>query len=77
MKVCFFMNTPFTVGGEQRVTTEIANYLYTQGIEVTFLLLDKSGKINRRIYNLKDNINIKFLKEYGNKDLIIKRQLRR
>jgi len=77
MKVCFFMNTPFTVGGEQRVTTEIANYLYTQGIEVTFLLLDKSGKINRRIYNLKDNINIKFLKEYGNKDLIIKRQFKK
>ena len=77
MKLCFFMNTPFTLGGEQRVTTEIANYLYTKGIDITFVLLDKSGIIDRESYQLNKNIKVCFLKEYGNKKLILRRQFKK
>lgn len=77
MKVCFFMNTPFTLGGEQRVVTEIANYLHSEKIDVTFVLLDKSGEINRENYNLNENISVKFIAGYGRKKLILKRQLRK
>lgn len=77
MKICFFMNTPFTLGGEQRVVTEIANYLYSKNIDVNFLLLDKKERINRDIYKLNENIKIDFVKEYSKKTLVLKRQIQK
>ena len=75
MKICFFMNTPFTLGGEQRVTTEIANYLCKQNIDVTFLLLDKSLLIDRDKYKMDEKIKIRFIEEYGNINLVARRQI--
>lgn len=75
MKICFFMNTPFTFGGEQRVTTEIANYLCEKNIDVTFLLLDRTAFVDREKYGLNEKIKVKFVKEYGSSKLIVKRQL--
>lgn len=60
-KICFFMNTPFSLGGEQRVTTNIANYL-TKYYEVCFLLTDKSQFIDYNKYGLDPTIKIVFCK---------------
>ena len=58
-KICFFMNTPFSLGGEQRVTTNLANYL-TKYYDVCFLLTDKNKFIDYKKYNLDSSIKISF-----------------
>lgn len=60
-KICFFMYTPFTLGGEQRVVTILANNLIEQGFAVDFILLDKTKKKDYSIYNMDKNIRIKFI----------------
>lgn len=61
-KICFLMDSPFTNGGEQRVTTILANYLYKQHYDVNFLLTSSNNKIDYDIYGLNENIEIIFLK---------------
>ena len=56
------MNTPFTLGGEQRVVTVLANSLVDSGYEVEFLLLDDRYKADYSIYNMKKEINVVFVK---------------
>lgn len=60
-KICFFMYTPFTLGGEQRVVTVLANNLIEQGYNVDFILLDKTKKIDYSRYNMNKNIKIRFI----------------
>ncbi len=64
-KVCFFMNSPFTLGGEQRVVTTLANYLVQQNYEVSFLLTDRHKKIDYSLYQLNKKIKIQFLDSYN------------
>ena len=60
-KVCFFMNTPFSLGGEQRVTCNLANYL-AKYYDVSFLLTDKNKFVDYEKYNLDESIKIVFCK---------------
>lgn len=57
MKICFITSTIFNLGGVQRVVSvlasELANYY-----EVDILCTDDNFKVNRRLYNLKDKVNI-------------------
>lgn len=64
-KICFFMNSPFTLGGEQRVVTILANYLVKQSYEVYFLLTDKNNKVDYAAYNLNKSVKLIFLPEYN------------
>ena len=62
-KICFFMDSPFTLGGEQRVVTNLVNYL-SEKYDVSFLLTCKKTEENYNMYNLKDNVSFFYLKKY-------------
>lgn len=64
-KICFFMNTPFTFGGEQRVVSTLANYLQSENYEVSFTLTSKNHQIDYELYSLNKNIKIEFVYEYN------------
>lgn len=59
-KICFFTNSMFKLGGEQRVTTEIANGLCNLGYNVTILIKQKEN-IDLTLYGLSKNVQINFL----------------
>ena len=59
-KICFFANSMFTPGGEQRITSKVANGLIEQGYDVTILIKAKE-KINLELFGLSNKINIEFL----------------
>lgn len=59
-KICFFSNSMFKLGGEQRITTEIANGLCSLGYDVTILIKHKES-INLDLYQLSKEIHIHFL----------------
>ena len=62
IKVCFFMNSPFTMGGEQRVTRILANYLSSIDNYKVYFLLDSTERItNSKLLN--SNIEIIYLNE--------------
>lgn len=61
IKVCFFVNSMFKCGGEQRIVTMLANYLTNNHYEVTILIKNKEA-INLALYNLSPNIKLVFLK---------------
>lgn len=65
--ICFFIETPFSLGGVQRVSTVLANYLDNEKYSVSFLLFDKKKRVDKSFYNLNKNINIIFMDEYNNK----------
>ncbi len=62
-KICFFMDSPFTLGGEQRVVTNLVNYL-SDKYKVSFLLTCKHKEENYSMYNLKENVEFFYLKKY-------------
>lgn len=64
-KICFFMSSPFTVGGEQRVVTTLANFLESKGYDVYFMLTDKNKLVDYNIYKLNRKIKIIFIEEYN------------
>lgn len=64
-KICLFMHSPFSLGGEQRVVTVLSNYLVNKGFDVYFLLTDKSKKVDYNIYNMNKKIHIIFIEEYN------------
>lgn len=74
MKICFFMNTPFSIGGEQRVTTLLANYLSINNFDVSFALVDRKYKKDYNLYGLDKNIKTLYINNYNKKRVIIKRQ---
>ena len=65
-KICFFMRTPFSLGGEQRVVTVLSNYLVNIGYDVYFLLTCPNDKIDYEMYNMDKRIKILFIKKYNN-----------
>ncbi len=75
-KICFFMATPFTLGGEQRVVSILSNLFVNKGFDVTILCTDINAKIDYSIYGLSDKVNIKFVRGYNNKYVIKLRQIR-
>ena len=66
-KVCFFMGTPFSLGGEQRVVSIISNLLVESGYDVTIMCTDKDTPRNNKLYNLSDKVNIDYVRGYNNK----------
>ena len=73
-KICFFMETPFSVGGEQRVVTTLANYFVAKDYEVYFILTDENKKINYDLYELNKKVKIIFIQKYNNKINILIRK---
>lgn len=74
-KICFFMNTPFNLGGEQRIVTVLANYLVNNGYDVSFLLTNSNHIIDREIYNMDEKIKIIYIKEYNKLNFRLKRKI--
>lgn len=70
-KVCFFMATPFTLGGEQRVVSIISNSLIESGYDVTIMCTDMSAIRNNKLYNLSEKVKIGYVRGFNNK--IVKR----
>lgn len=60
-KICFFMESPFSLGGEQRVTVVLANYLSLKGYNVYFLLNCDENEYSNN-YELAEGIEILYLK---------------
>lgn len=59
-KVCFLVDSIFSIGGVQRVTTVIAKEL-AKTYDVTILSFDNPNAMDTSLYNLKDaNINYRF-----------------
>lgn len=65
-KICFFMRTPFSLGGEQRVVTTLSNYLVDRGYDVYFLLTCPNDRVDYKMYNMDKRIKILFMKKYNN-----------
>ena len=59
-KICFFTNSMFKIGGEQRITSMIANELVNNNYDVTIIIKCKE-KIDYDLYNLSKQINLIFL----------------
>lgn len=74
-KICFFMSTPFDLGGEQRISSVLANYLANNDCQVTFLLTSKNHTINRKIYNLDARVKIIFISEFSSRAYRIKKKI--
>ena len=64
-KICFFMSSPFTVGGEQRVVTTLANFLKKKDYEVYLMLTASNKLVDYNIYKLDKKIKIIFVEEYN------------
>ena len=59
-KICFFTNSMFKIGGEQRITTLIANGLIKNNYDVTIIIKCKE-KIDYSLYNLSKKVHLVFL----------------
>ncbi|MFV0250039.1 MAG: glycosyltransferase [Bacilli bacterium] len=57
MKVAFVINSPFRLGGAQRVTSIIANKLEKIGYDVT-IISTKPVEVNLKLYGLSNNVNL-------------------
>lgn len=57
MKICFILNSIFSLGGVQRVVTVIANELSKEN-QVEILCISDQHFNNRKIYNLNENISV-------------------
>ena len=64
-RICFLMSSPFTVGGEQRVVTTLANFFENKGYEVYFLLTHSNKLVDYNIYKLDKKVKIIFMEEYN------------
>lgn len=62
-KICFFMENPFSLGGEQRVAVVLANYLVNNNYDVTFLLNCKESEKENSLYEIDSKISFIFLKK--------------
>lgn len=62
--ICFWANSMFKLGGEQRVTTQIANALVRQGYQVT-IIIKHNEPVNYGLLGLSTQVNILFNKNFG------------
>ena len=63
MKIAFFMETPFNLGGEQRVTSIVSNILIEQGNDVSIICTNSKIKEDYDIYKLNNKVKIFFIKD--------------
>ncbi len=75
-KVAFFMASPFTYGGEQRVVSVVANLLTSQNYDVS-IICSENTKIDLSLYDLNKNVKIHFLPECVNFTEKVCRKLKR
>ena len=66
-KVCFFMATPFSVGGEQRVVSIVSNMLIDLGYDVSIMCTDINTPRDYSLYDLNPNVKIEYVRGYNNK----------
>lgn len=59
-KICFFTNSMFKLGGEQRIVSILANGLVKSGFEVT-IIIKNNEDINYEMYKLSKSIKLYFL----------------
>ena len=59
-KICFFTNSMFKIGGEQRITSIIANELVKNNYDVT-IIIKCNEDVDYSLYNLSKKINLVFL----------------
>lgn len=71
MRICFITSTIFNLGGVQRVVSVLASNL-SKGNEVDVICTNSDFRINREIYNLNSNVNIKVAPKLLNKKFINK-----
>ena len=69
-KICFFMATPFTKGGEQRVVSILSNLLIENSYDVTIMCTDMTAVRNNSLYNLSEKVKIDYVKGFNNKYVI-------
>src|SRR5471030_677526 len=71
MRICFITNTIFNLGGVQRVLSVLASEL-SKNNKVDIICTNNDFEINREMYNLNSNVNIKINLELLNKRFINK-----
>lgn len=71
MKICFFCNNIFSLGGVQRVVSVISNEL-TKFYEVDVICTSNKYKEDRNIYGLNNKVNVKFSENISESNLINK-----
>ena len=59
-KICFFTNSMFKIGGEQRITTLIANELIKNGYDIT-IIIKCNEEVDYSLYNLSKEVHLIFL----------------
>lgn len=60
VKVCFFVNSMFQLGGEQRITTKVVNGLIQEGYDVTILIKYKED-VQLDLFGLSAKAHLVFL----------------
>lgn len=69
-KICFLMETPFTLGGEQRVVSIMSNLLVEKGYDVSIMCTNMTVIRDNTLYNLSDKVKIDYLDGYNNKHFL-------
>lgn len=59
-KICFFVNSMFKIGGEQRITSLISNELVKNNYDVT-IIIKCNENIDYSLYNLSKKVHLIFL----------------
>ena len=59
-KICFFSNSMFKIGGEQRITSIIANELVKNNYDVS-IIIKCNEQIDYSLYDLSKKIRLIFL----------------
>ena len=64
-KIGILIDTPFSLGGVQRVSTVLANYLNDNGVDVSFLIFARNIRIDYDVYGLNENVHLVRMEEYN------------
>ncbi|MBE6124971.1 MAG: glycosyltransferase family 4 protein [Erysipelotrichaceae bacterium] len=64
-KVGILIDTPFSLGGVQRVSTVLANYLNDNGFDVSFLVFGRNIRIDYDVYGLNESVHLVRMDEYN------------
>ena len=64
-KVGILIDTPFSLGGVQRVSTVVANYLSDNGFDVSFLVFGRNIRIDYEFYGLNKNVHLIMMDKYN------------
>ena len=64
-KVGILIDTPFSLGGVQRVSTVLANYLSDNGFDVSFLVFGRNITADYDVYGLNENVHLVKMDDYN------------